>query len=71
MRYYLVKSQQQANFREAKALWGTWQVDYIGPMTHTSEGWKFIMTGAEIVGGLGSVCPTCTVFGLATVAGFN
>lgn len=63
----IVQIQQQANLREGKVLWGTQQVDYIGPMAHTSEGWKFIMTGVEIVSSLDNAFPTCTTsrFGLS------
>lgn len=66
---YLDKSQQQAKLREGKVLWSTWQVDYTRPMTCTSEGWKFIMTGVEILSGLGNVYPTLTA--LTAVAGLN
>ncbi|KAK4807084.1 hypothetical protein QYF61_018425, partial [Mycteria americana] len=43
----------------------------IEPMTHTSEGWKFIITGVEIVSDLGNVYPTRTASGLGTVGGLN
>ena len=50
-------------------LWSTWQVDYTRPMTRASEGWKFIMTGVEMLSGLGNVYPTLTA--LTAMAGLN
>lgn len=64
---YVVQSQQQANLREGKVLWGTCQVDYIGPMAYTSEGWKFIMIGVEKVSSLSNAYPTHTTFGLGLI----
>ena len=52
---FLVQSQQQANLREGKVLRGTGQVDYVRLMTHTSKGWKFIMTRVEVASGLDNV----------------
>ena len=71
MRDYLVKGQQKANLREGKVLWRTWQVDYVRPMTHNSEGWKCIMTEVETGSGLGNVYPTRTAPGWSTAAGLN
>lgn len=60
MKDYIVQSQQQVNLREGKVLWGTWQVNYVRPMTCASEGWEFITIGVEIVSSLGDVYPTHT-----------
>ncbi|KAK4810477.1 hypothetical protein QYF61_004257 [Mycteria americana] len=36
---------------EGKALWSTWQIDYIGPFK-SSAGYRYILTGVEVVSGL-------------------
>ncbi|KAK4819772.1 hypothetical protein QYF61_011372 [Mycteria americana] len=37
--------------RQGKALWSTWQVDYVEPLK-PSHGKKFILVGVEVVSGL-------------------
>ncbi|KAK4806797.1 hypothetical protein QYF61_005593, partial [Mycteria americana] len=39
------------HINEGKALWSTWQIDYIGPFK-SSTGYRYILTGVEVVSGL-------------------
>ena len=39
------------HIKEGKTLWSTWQIDYIGPLK-SSAGYKYILTGVEIISGL-------------------
>ncbi|KAK4810584.1 hypothetical protein QYF61_007321 [Mycteria americana] len=39
------------HINEGKALWSTWQIDYIGPFK-SSAGYRYILTGVEVVSGL-------------------
>lgn len=46
---YLWKGQQFAYLSEGKLPWETCQVDYIGPLKWTPEGWKYILTVETVV----------------------
>lgn len=39
------------HIKNNKALWSIWQIDYIGPLK-TSNSYKYILTGMEVVSGL-------------------
>ena len=39
------------HIRQGKALWSTWQIDYVGPLK-PSHGKKYIFVGVEVVSGL-------------------
>ncbi|CAM5100355.1 unnamed protein product [Eretmochelys imbricata] len=70
-RKHIAEGQRFARLRDGKTLWATWQVDYVGPLPTTRQRWKYILTGVEIVSGIGFAYPTRLATGLSTVMGLN